>query len=246
MIVQTLARMRPSDISQIIQYWQDLLPAAEGAAPGGGGRRLNRAAIILGILAVHRPECLDEALRGRLAESLMNLLMDDKRNLFRSAAIELIGKAYPVWQGHVQPLSLFRLLLGWLVNMSVIDERDGAVQLVVPYDSASTIDTLEAVRGTLLKLVRVAPQEIVPRWLGEDFSSSRSLLERWICISLISDLVRAKPVVLRPYLILVVEAVCKLLEGGGHSLPVSSGTGGGRGRLQLIAMPLLEDLVQAY
>lgn len=246
MIVQTLARMQPSDIGQIIRYWQDLLPAAEGTAPGGGGRRLNRAAIILGILAVHRPECLDEALRGRLTESLMNLLMDDKRNLFRSAAIELIGKAYPVWQGHVQPLSLFRLLLGWLVNMSVIDERDGAVQLVVPYDSASTIDTLEAVRGTLLKLVRVAPQEIVPSWLGEDFSSSRSLLERWICISLISDLVRAKPVVLRPYLILVVEAVCKLLEGGGHSLPVSSGTGGGRGRLQLIAMPLLEDLVQAY
>ncbi|PJF17396.1 hypothetical protein PSACC_02791 [Paramicrosporidium saccamoebae] len=235
LIVQTLARMDEAMLGRVVDYWSTLLLANEN----NEGRKMNRAAIILGIVAVHRPELLTDNARKMVADSLMSLLMDEKRNLFRAAAIELIGKAYSVWEGHVHALSVFRLLLGWLAGMSQIDESGPVAQLVVPFESAATLDTLDSVRGTLLKLAAAVPQEILPLWLGQDFVAARTTIEKWTTISLLSDLVRQRPHVLRSHVTLAAETACRLVEGG-------SMVGHTKTRLLAIAMPLVNDLVSSF
>lgn len=253
LIVQTLSKMDEGSIRRIVDHWSCLLPANESDS---GGRKMNRAAVILGILAVHRPEFLSTDTRKMIAESLMRQLMDEKRNLFRSAAIELVGRAYHVWEGKIHALSVFKLLHSWLSNMSQIDEKSSVAQLIVPFENASALDTLDAVRGTLLKLAAAAPAEIIPAWLGQASFPARNLTERWTSVSLLDDLVRQKPHVLKSYVSLAGEMICRLLEsggsvgGGGSSSGgggvVGSGTGGSKQRMLAIVMPLILDLVQIY
>lgn len=247
MIVQTLARLDKPVLQSIAHYWTALLPSNEAA----GERRMNRAAIILGILAVHQPEILDLPTCRLVADSLMGLLMDEKRNLFRAAAIELIGRAFPIWEKHVKALAVFRLLLGWLASMSQIDESGGSVaQLVVPFESAATLDTLDAVRETLLKLAAAAPAAIIPEWLSHDFVHARTLIERWTTISLLSDLIRQRAFVVKPYLCLVAETACRLVEGSSSGPSSTSGStttfGTSKHRLLAIATPLVMDMLRAY
>lgn len=240
LIVQTLSKIDDASIRRIVTHWSHLLPANENESTG---RKMNRAAVILGILAVHRPEFLCPESRKMVAESLMRQLMDEKRNLFRSAAIELVGRAYHVWEGNIHALSVFRLLHSWLSNMSQIDERNSIAQLIVPFDNASALDTVDAVRGTLLKLAAVAPSEIIPVWLGQNFAAARTLTERWTTVSLLDDLIRQKPNVLRPYVTLIGEMIGKLLDSGSV---VSSNAGGSKQRMLAIVTPLILDLIQIY
>lgn len=247
MIVQTLARLDQTVLQSIAHYWTALLPSNEAV----GERRMNRAAIILGILAVHQPEILDSTTCRLVADSLMGLLMDEKRNLFRAAAIELIGRAFPIWERHVKALAVFRLLLGWLASMSQIDESGGSVaQLVVPFESAATLDTLDAVRETLLKLAAAAPAAIIPDWLSHDFVHARTLIERWTTISLLSDLIRQRVTIVKPYIPLVAETACRLVEGSSSGASVASGStttfGTSKHRLIAIATPLVMDMLRAY
>lgn len=235
LIVQTLSRFDQSMMQRVVLYWTPLLTANEESKV----RKMNRAAIILGIVAVHRPEYLDSNLRKMLAESLMSLLMDEKRNIFRSAAIELIGKAYGVWQGQVHALSVFRILLHWLSSMSQIDDNGPVAQLVVPFENAATLDTLDAVRSTLIKLASMASDEIIPLWLGQDFVAARSIIEKWTTISILSDLVQQRPTVLCSFLTLVTETAGRLVDSGG----TGSGT---KQRMLAIALPLITDLLHMF
>jgi WD40 repeat protein len=237
LIAQTLARMDEDSLRVIVQYWTPLLPSNTQS----NARKMNRAAIILGILAVHRSDCIDGEPGRLVAESLMGLLMDEKRNLFRAAAIELVGKVYAVWAPHVPALSVFRLLIGWLASMSQIDESGSVAHLVVQFDSPAALDTLDSVRSTLIKLIAVAPDKILPLWLGQDFAAARTLTERWTGISLLCDVTRQRPAVLGAFLPLVAETAHRLVEGSGSVV-----VGGTRQRLLMIAMPLINDLCTIF
>lgn len=82
-----------------------------------------RSAIILGIIGIQEPESLSRSTKKHVAESLVTLLLDGKRNIFRLAAIELVGRGYSIWLPFIHGASIFKLLYSWLVQLYGGDEN---------------------------------------------------------------------------------------------------------------------------
>ncbi len=225
-------------------------PAPGGAAPahlasqsGVAPRRMNRAAIILGVLALHRSECLDDRTRRAISNSLMGVLMDDKRNLFRSASIELVGRAFDVWREHIDALAVFRLFIGWLASLSQIEEiphsavpagggegggslaagSGGGVRLIVPFESAQSRDTVDAIQGALRRLILLDGARIVPKWLQVDLTTCKGLLDRWTAISVLANVISGHAARMAPFLLLAAECAWRAVDGSRSS---SSAVGG--------------------
>jgi len=114
----TLTRLSIKQRVAIVRYWQDYLPTTAGpassSAPHSGS--MHRSVVILAVIACQEPSLMGSLLRKAIAESLVSLLLDDsRRNLFRMAAVELIGRGYSrVWRPYVHGGSMVRLLWGWL------------------------------------------------------------------------------------------------------------------------------------
>ena len=72
--------------------------------------------VILAVVACQEGAALGAAQRRAVAEGLVGLLLDDsRRNAFRMAAVELIGRGYAqIWRPYVHGGSMVRLLWGWL------------------------------------------------------------------------------------------------------------------------------------
>jgi hypothetical protein len=116
----TLARLTPSTQSSLISYWKDYLPNGKSS---GDGRSMYRSAIILGIIGVQEPDTLSKSIKKHVAESLVALLLDGKRNIFRLSAVELIGRGYLIWLPFIHGASIFKLLHSWLIQLYGGDEQ---------------------------------------------------------------------------------------------------------------------------
>ena len=90
---------------------------------GTDGRSVHRSAIILGIIGVQEPDTLSRSITKHVAESLVALLLDGKRNIFRLAAVELMGRGYPIWLPFIHGASILKLLLSWLIQLHGGDEQ---------------------------------------------------------------------------------------------------------------------------
>lgn len=262
----TTHSMSQSSMTHIIKPSPSLTGTAVFTNALGENRRsMSRAAIILGIIAIYRPEfithhrpmtsnsssTIEDSIETidvsePISDSLVSLLQDDRRNLFRSAAIELIGKAFPIWSNHIHGLSLFRLLLGWLSPLVRIEEshyghnsnpsittggQDHSssiitLHLVAPFEHASTMDTLQSVRQTLTKLLINATEEILPTWLGHDFPLYKTLTDKWTSLSVLEEALKEDKAlnILGPYLLYIGDALSKMFSGGGGGINSSDGT----------------------
>ena len=82
-----------------------------------------RSAIILGIIGVQEPDSLSRSVKKHVAESLVALLLDGKRNIFRLAAVELMGRGYSIWLPFIHGASIFKLLHSWLIQLYGGDDQ---------------------------------------------------------------------------------------------------------------------------
>lgn len=77
----------------------------------------------MGIIGIHEPDSLSKSIKKHVAESLVGLLLDGKRNIFRLAAVELIGRGYVIWSPFIHGASIFKLLHSWLIQLYGGDEQ---------------------------------------------------------------------------------------------------------------------------
>lgn len=133
----TFARLSLPQRSSLISYWKDyrktdfiiviisikLFVVPNSSNNGSDGRSMYRSAIILGIIGVQEPESLSRSIKKHVAESLVALLLDGKRNIFRLAAVELMGRGYSIWLPFIHGASIFKLLHSWLIQLHGGDEQ---------------------------------------------------------------------------------------------------------------------------
>ncbi len=108
-----LSRLTEKELRVLIAYWKDLLPSIAASA-SSSTTSMNRGTIILAIIALQH-QSSDQLPLKVLADSLVNLLLqEEKRSLFRLAAVELIGRGYEgVWRPFIHGQSIFRMLFNW-------------------------------------------------------------------------------------------------------------------------------------
>lgn len=120
----TFARLSSHQRISLISYWKDYLPNSSSSGGGGSdGRSMYRSAIILGIIGLQEPDSLSRSIKKHVAESLVALLLDGKRNIFRLAAVELMGRGYSIWLPFIHGASIFKLLYSWLIQLYGGDEQ---------------------------------------------------------------------------------------------------------------------------
>ena len=201
-------------------------------AGNSDARSVHRSAIILGIIGVQEPESLSKSIKKHVAESLVSLLLDGKRNIFRLAAVELIGRGYGIWSPFIHGASIFKLLHSWLIQLYGGDEQfyqttlkalihilttpEIATNALSLADSVSTLSVSSAAsisRKSSGSNLTTTPVVISPliTWLNELLNNREiSQIERKCSIELIKSLLAFKPIVFQGYEHLAVEVVMKL------------------------------------
>ena len=188
-----------------------------------------RSAIILGIIGVQEPESLSRTIKKHVAESLVALLLDGKRNIFRLAAVELMGRGYPIWLPFIHGASIFKLLYSWLIQLYGGDEQFYQITLKavihiltanefqgsdLQSDNSSSLVSSPSVsrKSSSSALTKTKP---LITWLT-DLQGFREItpIERKCSIELIKNLLNFKPIVFQGHEHLLVETLMKLVDPG--------------------------------
>ena len=209
----------------------------------GDGRSMYRSAIILGIIGVQEPESLSRSIKKHVAESLVALLLDGKRNIFRLAAVELMGRGYSIWLPFIHGASIFKLLYSWLIQLYGGDEQFYQITLKAVIHILTTTETqlISNDSGGLTDSASISSSTSVSRkssssalnissktkplitWLTElltNLQGSREVspIERKCSAELIKNILTFKPIVFQGYEHLLVEILMKLVESGNYSI----------------------------
>ena len=199
-----------------------------------------RSAIILGIIGVQEPECLSRSIKKHVAESLVALLLDGKRNIFRLAAVELMGRGYSIWLPFIHGASIFKLLYSWLIQLYGGDEQfyqitlKAAIHILTTATTTESNHTTPSSSSTNLEIPSVSSSTSVSRkssssaltnqktkplitWLNDllvNLQGSREVnaIERKCSFELIKSLLSFKPIVFQGHENLLVEILMKLVE----------------------------------
>lgn len=194
-----------------------------------------RSAIILGIIGVQEPDSLSRSVKKHVAESLVALLLDGKRNIFRLAAVELMGRGYSIWLPFIHGASIFKLLHSWLIQLYGGDEQFYQTTLKAVMHILTTTETANISApssNSLLDSSSIGSSTSVSRkssssalnsqkahplitWLNELLGSREiSQIERKCSVELLRDLLSFKPIVFQGHEHLLVEVWMKLVEPG--------------------------------
>lgn len=192
-----------------------------------------RSAIILGIIGVQEPESLSRSIKKHVAESLVALLLDGKRNIFRLAAVELMGRGYPIWLPFIHGASIFKLLYSWLIQLYGGDEQFYQTtlkavihilttpeihgELNITLDSTSINSSASISRKSSSSALSNQKSSPLITWLNELLSAlqgSREItsIEKKCSVELIKSLLSFKPIIFQDYEHLLVELLMKLVE----------------------------------
>lgn len=209
----------------------------------GEGRSIYRSAIILGIIGVQEPESLSRSIKKHVAESLVALLLDGKRNIFRLAAVELMGRGYSIWLPFIHGASIFKLLYSWLIQLYGGDEQFYQITLKAVIHILTTTETVLISNDSkiLADSASISSSTSVSRkssssalntssrtkplisWLNDlltNLQGSREVspIERKCSVELIKNLLTFKPIVFQGCENLLVEILMKLVEPGKYSM----------------------------
>lgn len=203
-------------------------------AGNSDARSVHRSAIILGIIGVQEPESLSRSIKKHVAESLVSLLLDGKRNIFRLSAIELIGRGYGIWSPFIHGASIFKLLHSWLIQLYGGDEQFyqttlmALVHILTTPESVSvtpnlsdSLSTLSVNSSTTISrkssgsnlITTAISANLSPliTWLTELLGNREiSQIERKCSIELVKSLLAYKPIIFQGQENLLVEVVMKL------------------------------------
>lgn len=181
------------------------LPNATCLVPNySEGKTMNRAAIIFGIVAISRPELLDDAVRKAVADSLIYQLGTENRNIFRTAVIEILGSAFPVWEPYVMAMSLFKALFQWIAKVTPCPENN-----LVP--EPSLLVTIATAEQTLIKMIAHNSPAIIPLWLAE-LSATKILTEKLCFVAILSEVIRLSPECLKGYIPAICDVAVRFID----------------------------------
>lgn len=207
-------------------------------AGNSDARSVHRSAIILGIIGVQEPESLSRSIKKHVAESLVSLLLDGKRNIFRLSAVELIGRGYGIWSPFIHGASIFKLLHSWLIQLYGGDEQfyqttlKALIHILTTSETSSfpppnlsdSLSTLSVNSSATISrkssgsnlltastATTAVPMSPLITWLTELlFNREISQIERKCSIELIKGLLAFKPIVFQGHENLLVEVAMKL------------------------------------
>jgi hypothetical protein len=144
----------------IVEFWKPFLSS-------GSDKKSARASAVLGIIGSYDPNCLSPNVRKLVAESLLTLLVEDKRALVRIAAMELIGLGYSIWQpctiyftADINANLVVKLLFGW--HGKTPDKISQAA--------------ISVARESLLDILCVSPTDVLTVMM--EFLSSKTMSDR--------------------------------------------------------------------
>jgi hypothetical protein len=127
LLEEGLKNTKPAKLKDVIEYWSKLLPNISvhehsKTPKKEEHRKMHRAVIILGIIiSMGLVEADDSAIISRVSQELLGLLYaEEGRDMFRMAAMELLGTGISYWKDHIHVGSLFRLILSWGFALSPI------------------------------------------------------------------------------------------------------------------------------
>lgn len=178
-------------------------------------KTMNRSAIILGILALKDASLLSEDIQKCIAQSLVAQLGGDKRNLFRTAAIEILGLGYSVFRPFFQPQPIFKALFSWLVSVDLQVDISGEVE-EKSFDPR-LVGAIRVTEQTLVSFIRHEKYSILPFWLNE-LLAAKSPLERIHGVALISEVLKSSPCIIEDYAALIIDYLVRMLDPNVHAM----------------------------
>lgn len=176
---------------------------------------MNRSAVILGIMALKNPSLLSEDIQKCIAQSLVAQLAGDKRNLFRTAAIEILGLGYLVFRPYFQPQPIFKALFSWLV--SVDQQVDSSVEAEERTVDPRLIGAIKVTEQTLVNFIKHEKYAILPFWLNE-LLVTKSPIERIQGVALITEILKNSPLILEDYVRLIIDYLVRMLDPGAPAM----------------------------
>lgn len=198
-IPAVLDQLSPKLLEGFVEFWLSRMPDAKGADASTGSRSMNRAAILLAIVALYRPGLFEDSLRASVVEALMGLI--GGRTLFRPAAIELLGEGLTVWRPFLPSvLGIFRALFSWFAGAR---GATGAEQ-----DAG-----LRAAERTLLRFLRDERFVILSPFLT-DLTAGRSIPDRLCAFSLFTRLLEESPSTLQDHLLFMMDQCVRMMDPG--------------------------------
>jgi hypothetical protein len=229
-------------IGEVIDYWSKLLPncAAPEHQPSQKKeehRKMHRAVIILAIIiCLGLADVSDSSIVSHVSQELFGLLYaEEGRDMFRMAAMELLGTGIAYWKDHIHVGSLFRLILSWGYSLSPIRN--------LPKNSGHSDFSYGIVVKTFGRILLWDVQNDRAKVFEEfckELTTSPSTLDKIISMELlhanISDNAELSGA-LRPHICLIVNSLVALLD------PSKSEE---RERLRPTLTPLLHAIVTNF
>lgn len=203
-IQMTLDHFHPNDLHELVDFWSHSLPVALNKHGVSDLMPMNRSAIILAIIAIHHPSYLSSTLQKAVSESLMALLADERRNLFRPAAIELLGMGVSLWESHISLVDVERLLCSWMAGQLAKMEENGG--------SLSGSYLMSISEEAVCRLLAHAPMTLIPNWLADISRPGRAFPERLLFLRLLDRLSTGYPLALRPFCPAIGDVLIRLLD----------------------------------
>lgn len=164
-------------------------------------KKTSRATIILGILGSVDPNCLSPSVRKLVAESLVTLLVEEKRASLRVNAIELVGLGFSIWEPcntfltlDINVNTVIRLLFGWF-------SQSQESSFSSPSNSA---------RNALLEIWCINISAVLN--IIVDNLASKNLLDRLTALKFLSLGLNRHQYSLYPFLGKLMEAVIRALD----------------------------------
>ncbi|KAI8919270.1 hypothetical protein DFJ77DRAFT_427879 [Powellomyces hirtus] len=206
----TLQRMSAEEKAAAIEYWRAHLPVVTKH-----NSKLNmRAVLILGIIGSIQPELLDTRVCKDVAESLDQLLREETpRNVYRIAAVELLGSGFPLWEPHINGTAVLRTLIAFsgLATPNLPGSAGSAPPPNAPPVPTASPAVMVASRQAIVQIASCNAALFIST-LTMDLMHSKSASERAGSLKLLGMFIAKKPLVLLPHLGRVVEAIVKCLD----------------------------------
>ena len=237
LIEEGLKTSSQEKLREVVKYWSKLLPNSnipEQPLIREEHRKMHRAVIILAItICLGLSEASDPSIVSRVSQELLGLLYaEEGRDMFRMAAMELLGTGIAYWKDHVHVGSLFRLILSWGFALSPLRNPTGHSE----FSYGIVIKTF----GRILLWDVQNDQAKVLKEFCKEITSSLSTLDKIVSMELLqanisnnAELTEA----LKPHICSIVNSLVVLLD------PSKSEE---RERLRPTLTPLLHSIVTNF
>ncbi|KAL5036344.1 hypothetical protein BDV3_005042 [Batrachochytrium dendrobatidis] len=136
LLESSITKMSERDKASTVSYWRPYLPWICKSMS-----KMNlRAALVLGIIGSSSFSPLNIHVCKEVAESLDMIIREDLRGSHRLTAMELIGRAFAIWEPHINGASVLR----YLVSQTGLVAIPSSIQATTPSGGPMSITVIPA------------------------------------------------------------------------------------------------------